>query len=526
MLLTGEICRLNALKYPDKPALHYEDKATLTYAELNQRANRLANALLALGVRQGDRVNLLARNRTQCVEALFACAKAGIVYSPLNYRFTAEELAYVINDAGANVLLCDTEYAPVIGALAQQIPAVHTVIGFGDEHGLAIDYETLLAEASPLEPPLERPIDLDDLCWICYTGGTTGMSKGVMLTHRNNFAQIANLAMADQITHEDTYLVTGALFHVVLNMALPYWYAGATVVVMDFTPELCLQLIERYRVTKTVPVATMVNLLIDRQSREAHDLSSLQMMGLGGAPISPDTVRGAASVFGCSFVQYFGQTEAAQHFTYLSMADYRRGLADDASVQERQRLLSGGRAQHLCLMKIVDDDDNELPVGEVGEICGWGPNVMRGYWNKPEQTAEALRGGWLHTGDIGYLDADGYVYVVDRKKDMIVTGGENVFSTEVEKALYRHPAVLEAAVIGIPDPTWGEAVTAFVVVRAGASIYEREVIEFCKAHIAHYKAPKSVRTVEALPKAATGKIQKSVLREQHWQGHRRNVGAT
>ena len=433
MQLTGEICRLNALKYPGKPALRYEDKTMLTYAELNDRANRLANALTSLGVRQGDRVNLLARNRPQCIEALFGCAKAGIVYSPLNYRFTAEELEYVINDAGANVLLCDAEYAAVIAQLAGKIANVHTIVGFGADHGLEIDYDELLREAAPEEPTVDRPIELDDVCWICYTGGTTGMSKGVMLTHRNNFAQITNLVMADRINHEDTYLVTGALFHVVLNMALPYWFSGATVVIMDFTPELCLDLIERYQVTKTVPVATMLNLLMDLQGRDQRNLSSLKMMGLGGAPISPDTVRGAAKAFNCDFVQYFGQTEAAQHFTYLSMENYRRGLSADASAEQRQRLLSGGRAQHLCLMKIVDDDDNELPPGKVGEICGWGPNIMKGYWNKPEQTEEALRGGWLHTGDMGYLDEDGYVYIVDRKKDMIVSGGENVYSTEVER---------------------------------------------------------------------------------------------
>lgn len=526
MLATGEIPRLNALKYPTKSALHYEDKSTLTWRQLDERSNRLGNALAGLGVHHGDRVALLARNRPNCVEALFGCAKVGIVYAPLNYRFVADEIVYVLQDSGAEVLLCDVEYADVVRSLLDRVPTITHVVGFGAGHGFELDYEELLAAASAEQPIAERPVDLDDVCWICYTGGTTGMSKGVMLTHRNNFAQIANLAIADRVQHDDVYLVNGALFHVVLNMALPYWYVGGTVVVMDFTPEGCLDLIEQHRVTKTVPVATMLNLLVDLQRREPRDLSSLVLMGCGGAPISPDTVRVAAAAFGCQFVQYFGQTEAAHHFTYLSPEDYARGFAVDADEVERQRLFSGGRAQHLCLTKVVDADDNEVDVGTVGEVCGWGPNVMKGYWNKPELTNETLKGGWLHTGDLGYLDDDGYVYVVDRKKDMIVSGGENVFSTEVEKALYQHDAVLEAAVIGIPDATWGEAVTAFVVLREGSVVDEDELRTHCRALIAHYKVPKSVRFIDALPKAATGKIQKAALRNQYWPADGRRVGAS
>ncbi len=526
MLLTGDIPHLNAAKYPDKPAVLYEDRATLTWSQLDERANRVANALTGLGVQQGDRVNLLARNRPNCVEALFGCAKAGIIYSPLNYRFAPEELVYVINDAGAEVLLCDVEYAETIRSIRDRLTGVKEIVGFGEGHGFDLDYEELLAAASPEAPVTARPIEPDDVCWICYTGGTTGMSKGVMLTHANNFAQIVNLLVADKVGHEDIYLVTGALFHVVLNMALPYWYVGGTVVIMDFTPDGCLDLIEKHKVTKTVPVATMLNLMLDLQRREPRDLSRLELMGLGGAPISPDTVRAAKEAFGCDFVQYFGQTEAAHHFTYLSVEDYRRGLAEGASEAERNRLLSGGRAQHLCLGKIVGEDDEELPVGEVGEICGWGPNVMKGYWNKPELTEETLRGGWLHTGDAGYMDSDGYIYVVDRKKDMIVSGGENVYSTDVEKALYRHDAVLEAAVIGVPHELWGVAVTAFVVLKPGESVSESDLIESCRPLIAHYKLPKAVHFVDSLPKSATGKIQKASLRDQFWSNEQRRVGAT
>ena len=526
MLLMGEIARMNAAKYPDKKAVVYEDKATLTYRELNEQANRLAHALQSLGVKQGQQVSLLSRNRPQCVVSYFACAKVGMLYSPLNYRFTAEELVYVINDAGSTVLMVDIEYAEIVRQILPRIPNIKTIIGFGGAHGFDVDYDALLAKKPAVEPTPERPVQGDDVCWVCYTGGTTGMSKGVMLTHNNNFAQIVNLLIADEICHEDVNLVNGALFHVVFTMALPYWYAGCTVVIIDFMPDLCLDMIAKNKVTKTVPVATMLNLLVDIQARNPRDLTSLKHFGLGGAPVSMDTVLMAKKAFGIDFVQYFGQTEATVQLTYLSKYDYRRGLAPDATEQEKKRLMSGGRAQHICDVKIVDDDDNEVPNGTVGEICGRGPQVMKGYWAKPELSAETLRGGWLHTGDAGYKDDDGYVYIVDRKKDMIVSGGENVYSTEVEKAIYRHPDVLECAVIGIPDKKWGEAVSAFIVRKPDATVTEDGVKDFVRELISHYKVPKNVMFVDALPKAPTGKIQKVVLREKYWEGVGRRVGGT
>jgi len=526
MLLMGEIARMNAAKYPNKVAVAYEEKSTLTYAELNDQANRLAHALQRLGVKQGQQVSLLARNRPQHVVSYFACAKVGMLHSPLNYRFTAEELVYVINDAGSSVLLVDVEYADLVRKILPQLPNIRSVIGFGGNHGFDLDYETLIASSASTEPEPERSISGDDVCWVCYTGGTTGMSKGVMLTHNNNFAQIVNLLIADEISHEDVNLVNGALFHVVFTMALPYWYAGCTVVIIDFIPDLCLDMIAKYRVTKTVPVATMLNLLVDIQARSPRDLSSLKHFGMGGAPVSIDTVLAAREAFDIDFVQYFGQTEATVQLTYLSKYDYRRGLTPKASEQDKKRLMSGGRAQHLCEVKIVDDDDNVVPLGTVGEICGRGPQVMKGYWAKEQLSADTLRGGWLHTGDMGYIDEDGYVYIVDRKKDMIVSGGENVYSTEVEKAIYRHDQVLECAVIGIPDKKWGEAVAAFIVRKPNATVTENEVQVFVRELISHYKVPKFVTFVDALPKAPTGKIQKVVLREKHWEGINRRVGGT
>jgi long-chain acyl-CoA synthetase len=531
VIRTGDIPALNAAKYPGQLAVSREKGESRTWQELNDRVNQLARVLLERGAAPGDKVMLLARNRIECVEAFFACAKIGVVYSPINWRFARTEIEYVLGDSGCAILLCDTQYAETIAGMREQgqTAGVRTVIGFGERHGFGQDYETLLAAQSTQEPAAP-PIGDDDVCWICYTGGTTGMSKGVMLTHRNNFIQCVHLGIADEARHEDVYLVTGALFHVVLNMALAYWFLGCHVVIMDFTPALCLDLIEHHRVTKTVPVATMLNLLMEAQREQPRDLSSLVLCGTGGAPINPEVVRRASAEWQCDFVQYFGQTEAAHHFTYLSAGDYRRGLAPDASETQQRRLASGGRAQHCDVMRIVDDLDRPLPPGAVGEICARGPNVMAGYWNKPELTEQTLRGGWLHTGDLGYLDEDGYVYVVDRKKDMIVSGGENVFSSEVEAVLYRLPEVLECAVIGVPDDRWGEAVQAFVVRASDAAGPDDEVraaiLAAARDDLAAYKVPKNISFVTELPKSATGKIQKSVLREQFWGDRERRVGAS
>ena len=505
---------------------------TLTWSQLNSRVNKLAKVLQSMDVGRGDTVMLLARNRLQCVEAFFACAKIGAIYAPINWRFVAAEVEYVLGDSGCTVLFVDTEYAGLVRGLvdANRAGRVSSVIGFGESHGFELDYEALLADQDDSEPEVPDIAD-DDICWICYTGGTTGMSKGVMLTHRNNFIQCVHLGIADRSTHEDVYLVTGALFHVVLNIALAYWFVGAHVVVMDFTPTKCLDLIQHHKVTKTVPIATMLNLLIEEQHERPRDLTSLALCGTGGAPINAEVVRRASREWGCDFVQYFGQTEAAHHFTYLSAEDYRRGFAADATDTEKQRLQSGGRAQHCNLVRIVDENDRVLGPGEIGEICASGPNVMSGYWNKPELTAQTLAGGWLHTGDVGYLDEDGYVYVVDRKKDMIVSGGENVYSSEVEAALYRSQDVLECAVIGVPDRQWGEAVTAFVV-RSSSTAAEDEsevrarIEAVARNFLAAYKVPKRIEFAESLPKSSTGKIQKVVIRDQYWAASDRRVGSS
>ncbi|MCW3067031.1 MAG: acyl-CoA synthetase (AMP-forming)/AMP-acid ligase [Solirubrobacterales bacterium] len=527
-MLTGDVVRLNAEKYPGKLAISWEAREARTWAELNANANRLAHALTALGVRKGDRVALLSKNRIECYEVFFACCKLGAIYAPINYRLVATEIEAVLANNEATVLFCAAEYSETVDAFAPESRSlVAHVVGFGAGHHFDLDYEALLAQHPETEPD-DPGIDEDDVCWICYTGGTTGRSKGVMLSHRNNFIQCVQLGIADRIVHEDVYLVTGALFHVVLNIGLGYLFVGASVVIMDFEPAKCLDLIEKMRVTKTLPVATMLNLLLREQRSRPRDLSSLELCGTGGAPVNPEIVRRAAQDWGCDFVQYFGQTEAAHHFTYLSAADYRLGLAPDATEEQRRRLESGGRIQHCDRMCVVDDDDNVVGPGEVGEICAQGPNIMKGYWGQEELSAETLRGGWLHTGDVGYIDEDGYVYVVDRKKDMIVSGGENVYSSEVEAVLYLSDDVVECAVIGVPDPTWGECVHAFVVKSEDApddeTLAER-LRAFARQRLAAYKVPKKIEVIPEIPKAPTGKIQKTVLRERFWGAERRRVAA-
>jgi len=524
-MLTGDIVRYNAMKYPDKLGL-MDLHSRYTWKEFNQRTNQLAHALQRRGVKKGDLVTLLSKNLTECYLAFFACAKIGAVYAPINYRFAPVEIVSNIQDASPKVLLVHALYAETVRGIADQFPDGVQLIGFGEEHGFADDLNTVLQLESTDEPVPDQPIHEDDLCWICYTGGTTGSPKGVMLSHRNNFTQIHNLHVADRARHEDIYMVTGALFHIFVNIGLGYIYLGCSTLIIDFKPDLALEMVEKENITAMILSASMLQMVIDEQRNRPRKVSSLRLIGTGAAPVSAEGIRQAKSLLNnCHFVQYFGQTEAAHHFTYLSIDDYERGCHPNATEKERKRLESGGRVQHACLMKIVDPDtDEELPRGQVGEICASGDNVMMGYWNKDEQTAIALRNNWLHTGDMGYMDEDGYVYIVDRLKDMIVSGGENVFSQEVERVIHIHPAVSQVAVIGVPDAFWGEAVKALIILQEGKTAGEQEIIEFCRPYLAGYKVPKSVEFLASFPTTPTGKVLKRELKAKYWGDRKRLVG--
>jgi acyl-CoA synthetase (AMP-forming)/AMP-acid ligase II len=490
---------------------------TRTVAESVDRIARLAGALRAGGLAVGDRLGILSLNSDRYHELLAACAWSGVVAVPLNVRWTLAENAYAIADAGIGTLVVDDAFAATGRQLETRCPELRTVIDAG-EQGAGQDgwlsYEALVDGAEPAEDERRGG---DDLYAIFYTGGTTGEPKGVMLSHANLMASATNtLATYPVFMPEGRLLHAAPMFHMADVAA---WMIGnllgsTHVVVPAFEPNAVVRALIEHEVTDALLVPTMLQLLADHPAAQAADLSSVKGVMYGASPMSEAVLdRSTKLLPNASFAQAYGMTELAPVATLLRPVEH----------QDPVRRRSAGRATVGNEVRIVDPDDRELPRGEVGEIVVRGDQVMLGYWNKPEETAFALRGGFMHTGDAGYMDEDGYVFVVDRIKDMIVTGGENVYSVEVEKALAHHPAVASCAVIGIPSETYGEQVHAVVVLQPNARVDPTELTTFCRELIANYKIPRSIEFVEALPVSGAGKVLKRELRRTHWQDATRRV---
>ncbi len=520
MLLT-EILRKALKLYPNKEGLVCGDKR-FTYREFGQRVNRLSNALLALGVGQGDRVAILHRNCHCYLEVYYGVMQIGAVLVPLNFRLAPRELAFILRDAGAEVLIAEhLFYQPaeaVREAMGGDLRLVWTgVDGWGDS------YEYMLY-VSPATPPPPVAIHEDDLAQLYYTSGTTGRQKGVMLSHRNVYSHALGTIADLHFTDRDVWLHAAPLFHLADAWAswTLTWVGGTHVFVNQFDPPLVLGTMEREGVTITNLVPTMLNMLVNYPQVKKYDFSSLRAMLSGGAPIAPEVVRKIIDTFGCQYIQTYGMTETSPYLTLSILKEHLKALPYERQLEIISRT---GREFINVELRVVRPDGTDVRPDdqEVGEIIVRGDTVTRGYWNLPEATASAIVDGWLHTGDLAVIDEEGYVNIVDRKKDMIVTGGENVFSVEVENVLYEHPAVLEAAVIGVPDEVWGEAVKAVVVLREGETAKAWDIIEFCRQRLAHYKCPKSVDFVDALPRTGSGKIYKKGLRDAYWAGHERRV---
>jgi acyl-CoA synthetase (AMP-forming)/AMP-acid ligase II len=491
----------------------------LSYAALDERVARLAGALVGLGVAPGERVAALMHNCHRYMETYLAAERAGAVLVPLNHRLAPAEIAFILNDAEAAVLIGDAELLPLYEACRHDVAALRAVIVAGSE-GAPLDYEQTLAAAEPLREPA-RKWQEDDLVHLYYTSGTTGRAKGVMLSQRNVMSNAYHALLIHELHGSDVFIHAAPMFHLADAWACwtVTWLGARHVFLRAFDPQQFLNLVQRERVTLACIVPTMINLIVNLPGASDHDTSSLRLITFGASPMPVDRLRAAMRILPCRFSQLYGMTETSPFATQLLPDDM---VAEDDERLTR-RLLSCGREIPGVQVRVVREDGTEVAPGEVGEIVMRGPNVMLGYWRLPEATAEALRDGWMHSGDLATVDEEGYITIVDRKKDMIITGGENVYSTEVEDALYRHPAVLEAAVIGVPDERWGERVHAVVVLRDGRTVAPADLTEFCRAHIAGYKLPRSVEFVEALPKTGSGKIQKSILRERHWRGYERRV---
>ncbi len=492
-----------------------------TYAEFANRAARLGGALKNAGVKPGDRVSFLSTNCHRLLEAYYGVLEAGAVLLPLNVRLASQELAYILNDSGAKVLFLEKEFLDLVDSFRNELSTVESFF-FLDSPPQTnwlspYSYEDLLAAASPCQADIME-IDEDAVAELFYTSGTSANPKGVMLTHRNVYLHALHVCLTFDATRDFAQLHTIPLFHangwgVAHILAL---VGGKHVILRRFDCAQIFKLIEQERIYTMCLVPAMAIALVNSPDRQSHDLSSLERIIIGGAASSPTLVREVEEEFGVSCISGYGLTETSPA---LSHSFIKHGF-DLEGEEKYARQAMTGFADPGIEMRVVDDRDMDVPRDgkTVGEIITRSDGVMKGYWNQPEATAEALRGRWFRTGDMATINEDGYLLIVDRKKDIIVSGGENVSSLEVEKALSAHPAVLEVAVIPVPDEKWGEVPKALVVLRTGAQVGEIELIEFCRTRLAHYKCPHSVEFFESLPKTGTGKILKKDLRKKYWQG--------
>ena len=506
-------------QHPDRIAVRFGGRQQ-TFRQFADRVARLAGALRKLGMQTGDRVAMLSLNSDRYLEYQMAVPWGGGVLNPCNIRWSAAEILYSLNDSGSTILLVDESFRPMVEQFRGDAASLREVIycGDGDAPAGMHGYEALLAASEPVPDSLRRG---DDLAGIFYTGGTTGFPKGVMLSHGNLCSSGLALHAEGLATQGGTYLHAAPMFHLAdMGISMPHWIEGNThAIVPAFNPELVLDALERERVTHVLLVPTMIQMLVDHPAmKKPRDLSALQSIGYGASPISEAVIeRAMAALPGVAFVQAYGMTELSPLAT-INPAWYHTPQA-----RKLGKLRSAGRASFICEVKILDALGVEVPRGTVGEVVVRGPNVMQGYWNQPGLTAAAVQGDWMHTGDAAWMDDDGFIFIADRLKDMIISGGENVYSAEVENALAQHPAIAACAVIGVPSDEWGEAVHAVVVRRPDHAVSAQVLIAHCKELIANYKCPRSVEFVDALPLSGAGKVLKTKLREPYWQGRERAV---
>ncbi|WP_285400136.1 long-chain fatty acid--CoA ligase [Lysinibacillus sp. fls2-241-R2A-57] len=485
----------------EKTAIIYNDKR-FTYRELNDRVNRLANSLMNLGVRKGDRVNALLFNRNELMEALFACAKIGAIFVPINYRLSVDEVEYVVHDSGGIIFIYDDRLETIVDGLKSRTSQIHFFIRVGESQTEKdLDFEKLLIQANNDE--IEYVIGLKDAHMMMYTSGTTGRPKGAVLTHGNTQWNAINCLISLPIAEDMITLGVAPMFHIGgMNIFItPTLYKGGTVVLQDkFDPKSTLEIIEKEKITSLFLVPAMWLAITQYTKLDQYNLSSLKFNISGGAPC-PLTIIEFFQKRGIPFFEGFGLTETAPMVCVL---DSDNSMRKNGSV---------GKTPMHTDIKIVDIFDKEVPVGQVGELIVRGPNIFIEYWNKPKATRDAIRNGWFYTGDLAKQDEEGFIYIVDRMKDMIITGGENVYPIEVEQVLFRHPNIKEVAIVGYPDEIWGESVKAVIALKnTNEQMSLQDVRKFCEGKLAHFKIPKQIELVEELPRNATGKVLKTNLR--------------
>ena len=507
----GDMLDNNAWKYPHDIAFVWGEQR-VSHAQFHDRASRLANALWRLGLRRQDRVGILSQNGLAFQEVYGACELSGFICATVNWRLAQPEMIYIVNDGAPKVLFFEAAYADTVAAMRNRLTTVEHYICIDGEVDFASDYEAFLNAGEPVGAPFRsKP---DDVAFLIYTSGTTGRPKGVMLSQAGQVAAAEILGSDMRNAPTDRLLIMMPLFHIgakIIQLA-QHWRAGTVVVQKGFEASRVLAAIEKERITVTHMAPTMIQTLLDAPEIGTTDTSSLRMIVYAAAPMPIPVLKRGLKILGPVFQQQFGQTEGIG--TTLLIHQHQ----PDGTDRDREILTSVGQVSPRVRVRIVDERGEDLPTGSVGEILLSSPGVMKGYWNNTVATLETLRDGWVHTGDVGRLDNEGFLYLVDRKKDMIISGGENIYSREVEEAIVVHDAVSEVAVIGVADEKWGEAVMAVVVLKPGATATADELIDHCRSQIASYKKPRHVIFTDEIVKLPSGKVDKVRLRKLYGQG--------
>jgi acyl-CoA synthetase (AMP-forming)/AMP-acid ligase II len=517
-MILGAVIERNARLFPNHPALEFEGR-TITHAVFAMRVKQLINGIASRQVPQQARVAVLSQNCPEYLEIYGAAALGGFIAVGLNYRLSAAEQADILHDCQPAVFVFEAAYAERAAELRSALPPGALFLCIGEAPPWALSYEVLL-QGAPGATPALRARD-EHTMLLCYTSGTTGRAKGVMLGNAAQLEQARILALAHCARQDDRMLIVMPFYHIGgTTELLSYYIVGATIVLhRAFDAAAILRSIQEHRVSSAHLAPTMIQMMLDVQQKTPFDVSSLHTICYASAPMSIALSRQVRAVFGPIFMQAYGMTEHGP----ISVLFKHQHLPEGSAI-EAGRLASAGQPFLGVEVRVTRDDGGECTVGEIGEICMRSAVVMQGYWNNPEATRQAIGDGWMHSGDLGYFDDEGFLFVVDRKKDMIISGGENIYSREVEETLMLHPAVLEACVIGVPDEKWGESVKAFVALRAGAQATEAALVEHCRAAIASYKKPRSIVFMAALPRiSSTNKIDKKKLREPFWANRDRKI---
>lgn len=511
-MLLSDVVDMNSRRYPAKEAVCFEGNR-ITFSRFRDRVYRAANGLLSM-LQPGDRVAILSENSHQYAELYFAAPSAGLILVPVNYRLVEREIAYIINNSGARAFIVGDDYVDRVEGMRGEIPDVEHFLCIGDTPQGMVDYEELISRSPADKPQLE--LDEDLVAWLIYTSGTTGFPKGTMITHRNVLAKFFNLMLNGNTSSHEVSLFNFPLFHIAGSVALAQLYAGSTIhLIKKFDPEQVLSLIERERITSTGFAPTMFNFLLRHPAIDKYDYSRVERIGYGASSMPVELLREGIDRFGGIFTQAYGLTESTGTITSLKTEDH----VIEGPEKVVRRLASCGRELVNVWVRVVDGEGNDVqPEGQMGEIVVRGDNVMKGYWKNEDATAEAIIDGWLHTGDMAWVDDEGYIFITDRQTDMIISGAENIYPREIEEVIYRHPSVLEVSVIGYPDEVWGESVRAVIKLKDGQGAAEEEIMELCRSSLAGYKKPRSILFIEEeLPKNPSGKILKKVLRGKYGQ---------